>query len=143
VRELAPPCLAENVGNEPRPTPDGHVDDGIDTADHSRLFCQARVENAEVALRLVHVPIDCVGNRFRCVIPEVYRLARERTDAAGHEHQPGQKVGPRSRAIFGQEFSGFSAKYSRMALLSNTTTSPSTIVGTFALGLIARYSGLC
>ena len=30
-----------------------------------------------------------------------------------------------------------------MALLSNIVTSPSTMEGTLALGLIARYSGLC
>src|SRR5450759_46133 len=30
-----------------------------------------------------------------------------------------------------------------MALLSNTVASPSTIAGTLAFGLIARYSGLC
>ena len=55
-----------------------------------------------------------------------------------------ESISPRTAGVLGgRKRPVFSARYRRMALLSNTVTSPSTIAGTLAFGLIARYSGLC
>ncbi len=43
----------------------------------------------------------------------------------------------------GRNLPVFSARYSRIALLSNTTASPSTSAGVFAFGLIAVKAGAC
>ena len=44
-------------------------------------------------------------------------------------------------ASSGRNWPVFSARYSRMALLSNTALPSSTMAGTFAFGLMARNSG--
>ncbi len=50
---------------------------------------------------------------------------------------------PRSTGVLdGRNLPVFSARYSRMALLSNTTTPSSSMAGVFAFGLMARYCGV-
>jgi hypothetical protein len=43
----------------------------------------------------------------------------------------------------GRNWPVFSAKYSKMALLSKTVVDPSTMTGTLALGLMAVNPGVC
>ena len=104
--KLGPVFRAERVRNEPRPAPHRHVDDGVGVAEHVFLLGQARVENGVMALRLVHVAIDGVFDFFRRVIAEMHRLAGERPDAGGDEHQPRQQFAARLVAVGRQEFSG-------------------------------------
>jgi len=49
----------------------------------------------------------------------------------------------RSAGVVGMNRPVFSAKYSRMALLSKIVASPSTSAGAFAFGLIAVKAGAC
>ena len=53
------------------------------------------------------------------------------------------RAAPRSLAwaMPGTNFCSRSARYSKMALLSNTVTSPSTMAGTLALGFTAKKAG--
>ena len=53
-------------------------------------------------------------------------------------------VSPRTAAPpVGRNWPDFSARYNRIALLSKTVASPSTITGTFAFGLSLRNAGAC
>ncbi len=88
VRELRPRRFAEHVRHQPRPAPDVHVDDRVGVADHVALLGEARIDDAEMALRLVGVAIDRVGYLLRGVVAEVHRLAGIRPDTGRHEHQP-------------------------------------------------------
>ena len=53
-------------------------------------------------------------------------------------------ISPRALSVAaGMNWPVFSPRYSRIALLSNTTASPSIIDGSLAFGLIMRYAALC
>jgi hypothetical protein len=104
------------------------------------------IEHLVVPLGFAPIPVDRVVKAFRRSILKMYGLPRKGAKASprkkSHESSSGRSSGlPRNRPVF-------SARYSRIALESNTRVSPpepsvSTMAGTLPFGFTFLNQGWC
>src|SRR5215212_7176758 len=106
VREAPPGVVAHDEWHHPGPAPGCHVDDGVARPEDVAALGETSVEDAVMALGLEQVAGERVGHLLGREMLEVHRLAGERADAGGDEHQPGQHLAARRRRALGQELAG-------------------------------------
>ena len=75
VRQFLQGIVAQDDGQQPRPAPQGHVDDGVAIAQHIGLGAKPRVGNAVVAFRLEYITFDSIGLWCGRIVAKMHRLA--------------------------------------------------------------------
>ena len=101
------------------------------------VYLAARPE-FKMPFRLEIISVQGVKEFFRRVDFKMNRLSGIRADTACNKRSQESKVARSSGVSLVMNLPVFSPRYWRIALLSKMTASPSTRVGAFAFGLIAR-----
>ena len=107
VGKLLGRIRSQHKGDQARPAPDRHVDDAVGLAAHELVLAKPGLKDTPMTLGLEGVAVDGIFLGLRREVPEVNGLARVRTDARGHEHQPRQHLAPLLQRLAGQEFPAF------------------------------------